>query len=109
MQDLIDRNELIEKLKQTKFPCVLPSGIDYLEGIQTAVTRITGIINDAVQVEAEPVRHGRWVQKILPIGGGDKIRMYLCSECEKYVSMDSDYCPNCGAKMDKGAEENEAD
>ena len=52
--------------------------------------------------KAEPVRHGRWIVKILPIGGGDKIRAYLCSECDRYTNMKFDFCPNCGARMDGG-------
>ena len=56
------------------------------------------------EIEAEPVRHGRWILKILPIGGGDKIRSYLCSECDRYANMKFDFCPNCGADMRGGAE-----
>lgn len=47
MADLIDRDILIEELKKLKFPCMLPAGIDYLDGVQTAVTAITGVINNA--------------------------------------------------------------
>lgn len=54
MDDLIYRNALIEELKKIRFPCMLPSGAEYLEGVQTAVTRISGVINDAPAV-------GRWI------------------------------------------------
>lgn len=57
-------------------------------------------------IEAEPIRHGRWKIHILKIGGGDKIRSYLCSECDRYVNMRSDFCPNCGCKMQDGGAEN---
>lgn len=50
MDDLIYRNVLIDELKKIKFPCMLPSGAEYLEGVQTAVTRISGVINDAPTV-----------------------------------------------------------
>ena len=55
-------------------------------------------------IESEPIRHGRWILKILPIGGGDKIRSYLCSECDRYTNMKFDFCPNCGTRMDGGAD-----
>ena len=43
-----------------------------------------------------PVRHGRWVY---PIGMAYN---YVCSECEKSIGViKHNYCPNCGAKMDK--------
>lgn len=54
MDDLIYRNALIEELKKIRFPCMLPSGAEYLEGVQTAVTRISGVINDAPAVD-------RWI------------------------------------------------
>ena len=54
MADLIDRDVIIEELKKLRFPCMLPAGADYLEGIQTAVRAITAIINSAESVS-------RWI------------------------------------------------
>lgn len=55
-------------------------------------------IDLAPTVEAEPVRHGKWVNKNWN---------WYCSECDKPgykghipAEPDLDYCPNCGAKMD---------
>ena len=56
------------------------------------------------EIDAEPVRHGRWTVVILDIGGGDKIRMLQCSECSRNANMKFDFCPNCGARMDGGAD-----
>lgn len=72
-------------------------------GIQDAVE----IMDNAPEIKAEPVRHGRWSLKILYIGGDDKIRVFECSECSNYANMKCDFCPNCGAKM--GGAENAAD
>ena len=49
-------------------------------------------------VDAVPVRHGRWVWN--DYGG---IGNYHCSECGNICicNGDYDYCPNCGARMDK--------
>lgn len=45
-------------------------------------------------IDAEPVRHGRWLVDGLT-------GMSFCSECTDYaVEADTNYCPNCGAKMD---------
>lgn len=71
-------------------------------------------VDDADTVDAEPVRHGRWVKVhgyCTP--GGDPV--WACSECGKGVHVygiehgtygadiaDDQWvsCPNCGAKMD---------
>ena len=52
-------------------------------------------------IEAEPVRHGRWVER-----PNTKGQVY-CSECgtlEKTTdnNFKSMHCPHCGAKMDGG-------
>ena len=57
---------------------------------------------DGNQVEAEPVRHGRWVcGDYYDVGD-------VCSECDwdsERVPCDLPYCPNCGAKMQGGTDE----
>ena len=59
------------------------------------------IIEHCPTVDAEPVRHGRWIYGITLNHEWRK-----CSEC--LVSQDIfgcfTYCPNCGAKMYGGAE-----
>lgn len=42
-------------------------------------------------IEAEPVRHGRWIWK------GHYL---VCSECGEENDR-KNYCPNCGAKMNE--------
>lgn len=57
-------------------------------------------------IEAEPVKHGRWIGA--PLCGNDNCR---CSECGSWHNIHANlrgeimqkYCPNCGAKM--GSEE----
>ena len=52
--------------------------------------------------DVAPVRHGRWVKR------GSR---WQCTNCKVLMSIDGtpkenllNYCPNCGAKMDGGAE-----
>ena len=55
-------------------------------------------INTAADVA--PVRHGRWIEKEKYTFG----IMYDCSLCEDRILDNGhpwNYCPNCGAKMDK--------
>ena len=58
---------------------------------------IGNIIDEAPTIDAEPVRHGRWIKD-------DYYSSWICSECGAVVRHNCfDYC-NCGAKMDGGAE-----
>ena len=47
-------------------------------------------------IDAEPVKHGRWVH--------DYNNLYGCSNCLARETMShkklKNYCPNCGCKMD---------
>ena len=49
--------------------------------------------------DVAPVVHGRW-GLVCELGFND---CYICYECGKIAMNDSNYCPNCGAKMDKEA------
>lgn len=52
----------------------------------------------------EPVVHGRWI----PFHSEIAVDIQYCSACEVGFAAKTDYCPNCGAIMDGGAD-NEAD
>ena len=65
-------------------------------------------IDDMPTVDAEPVVHGKW--------DDESVAFYRkCSECGCCVEWDKkpflygigeyNYCPNCGAKMDGGADD----
>lgn len=51
-----------------------------------------------------PVVHGEWIEEVDTMGGYEDYYPinYYCSKCE-YLSRDgkTNYCPNCGAKMDE--------
>lgn len=55
-------------------------------------------------IDAEPVRHGRWVA-IDRIASGFPWKL-RCNRCGVPQDYPHTYCPNCGAKMD-AKEENE--
>lgn len=53
-------------------------------------------------IDAEPVRHGHWIFEEYP----DGYYHSQCSLCNSWFVGDAflnpyNYCPNCGAKMDK--------
>lgn len=58
------------------------------------------ILNQFPAADVEPVMHGRWVSNGIP----DSV-LSKCSLCGiMYGSSSFNYCPNCGSKMDGGAE-----
>lgn len=81
------------------------------------LTDLRDILDDAPTIEAEPVKHGRWIK----VGGDMHSSGYAvsCSNCGKYhfvhyrgslgglyghdeLFEEPSQCPNCGAKMDGG-------
>lgn len=61
---------------------------------------------DKCAIEAEPVRHGEWTEN--KSGKGVFDYYFICSECHKNTPdkaffIAPDFCPNCGTKMDGGA------
>lgn len=72
-------------------------------GVSHAV--IANRILDAIPAaDVVEVKHGRWISD-------DRDVLFSCSECGTKISTSWDcedlvwnFCPNCGAKMDGGAE-----
>jgi len=64
------------------------------------------LIDEAPTVDAEPVRHGKWIEEDAYEYGENVWRCSICGE--PYVLMEEitpkqalyNYCPCCGAKMD---------
>ena len=51
--------------------------------------------------DVAPVVHGRWVPFHSEIAGD----IQYCSACEIGFATKTNYCPNCGARMDGGNED----
>lgn len=59
------------------------------------------IIDSMPTIDAEPVRHGKWMEKRET--SKFHVRYFECSECRAAsyrYQVRMNYCPNCGAKMD---------
>lgn len=84
--DLISRSALIAAIK-TNSPT-------FYDG-QDIANWQAKCINEAPAVDAEPVRHGKW----LYVGYG-KPDAWDCSECSVMVAKQHFYCPRCGAKIE---------
>ena len=70
-------------------------GNDFVSGIEMVLEYAKNI----PAADVAPVRHGRWIDAREYCGD------YMCSNCEAlYGTNKFNYCPNCGAKMDGGAD-----
>ena len=70
----------------------------------SALGRHTGLadciaseIADIPAADVAPVVHGRWV-----CVDTDTEQFFLCNRCKKKEYWESNYCPNCGCRMDGG-------
>lgn len=73
----------------------------YTMETETDAAVVLRMIDDAPAADVAPVVHGRWIHDGHRINGG--IDWCHCSECGKSDNFctRTNYCPNCGAKMDE--------
>ena len=66
---------------------------DYYNGKDDMQDQIRDMVSQFPAADVAPVRHGKWLHR--------KNGVAYCSECEVDTVEDkTNYCPNCGAKMD---------
>lgn len=80
------------------------------EAVKCAVQEVLETFGEAPTIDAEPVRHGRWIREDAFSSMIDE--PWLCSGCNLRLVLNRldtphnrgyYHCPNCGAKMDGGA------
>lgn len=79
------------------------------EACMAPVMRVSRLLDKLQKVPAADVAqvvHGRWVTHYR--SGTTVAEGYVSTCCDMWNNRKSDYCPNCGAKMDGGAD-HEAD
>ena len=81
----IRRNHYDKEHGNEDFICGIETVLEYAENLPAA--------------DVSPVRHGRWL-----CVDTDTEQFFLCNRCKKKEYWESDYCPNCGAKMDEVSE-----
>lgn len=101
MTEYIEREAISEEIR--KYYYKNPPNSSYEEGFDRGLDRAQRAILDAPAADVAPVRHGRWI---------DKGEYAVCMECggrsgTQYdgvepIPLMTQFCPNCGAKMDGG-------
>lgn len=111
---LIDKDALYEKLKADEdlarqraidtpnsFPngSLNPAAVRYMAQLSER-TRLKEMVYDAPTIEPER-KKARWIK----MSDADGI-FYACSECGEWHEEISNFCPNCGARMNmRGGQE----
>lgn len=75
-----------------------PESLDFWEWLQSEIEAIPA-------ADVEEVRHGRWEYEQLTVMYGNPYGCYRCSACGDASPHISNFCPNCGAKMEGEADE----
>lgn len=93
MSEYIDREALMRKLSRILGVCYN----EEKESAMSVVLRTEYAVMDSPIVDVAPVMHGQWEPIINAYGG---IEGCICKRCGIATKQKSNYCPNCGAKMD---------
>lgn len=109
MTEYIDKDALLKDITDN-YNCAEVEcwSADYTMGFERAMD----IVSKALPLNVAIVKHGSWID----VQWLDYDEYLKCSECGAMVRLDSffddignlNYCPNCGAKMDEGVD-NETD
>ena len=101
MAEYFEREATIKRIQEVY--CV---GCNSYNGVRCRACGIgdaIDMIEDAPAADVAPVVHGRWENgnPICPVCGENKFKDL---DADIWCDWKPDYCPNCGAKMDGGAE-----
>lgn len=94
--DLISRETAIAEITSWIFTDEdLEGEYDEYQYFNQGIKRAIKALAKVPAVDAEPVRHAAWTYK-----DDDVCYWWECNACGSGETMNTAYCPNCGAKMD---------
>lgn len=94
MARYIDADKIKKAIKDYGKGCI-SDGIKTLDVVDDIVY-IAGLVDMVSTADAQEVKHAKWVYHY-------RLKKFVCLECGYEVKHkpDFNYCPACGAKMDK--------
>ena len=105
MAEYIEREALLNDLENS---IVISCKTENIPQVQRVLSKIINCIKDHPTADAAEVRHGKWLTRYIynSLSDGTQVRWDAksCSICMHTQSCVNDYCPACGAKMDKERE-----
>lgn len=88
MKEYIEREAVLERLAKVD----MDTYYGFTAAVQFGVNHAIQCIKEAPAADVVEVRHGRWIKH----EGYDE-----CEACHAKAIYGSNYCPSCGALMDK--------
>ena len=102
MAKYIDREALVEWLKRIPLKDLSDGRglcrVIFEDDFKRAIKKIP----KSIIVDVAPVRHGEW--EIVVGSNGKEYMVCTCCRVSQDLTGVFSYCPNCGAKMDGGAD-----
>lgn len=103
--DLISKRALIAFIDKTVVPGLLLQDNSAGAGVMAGLSKVLEETDVIPTIDAVEVVHERWL-----LFGADKRGrggIFQCTACSRCRPHKSDYCPNCGARMDAKEEDHE--
>lgn len=104
MAEYIEREALFKKaLEERRFVFQMEDLINAEIVVKAVYSDFAEFVNSIPAADVAPVVHGEWIFKW--DAEKDPKRLFVrivCSECNLHTGQKSNYCPNCGARMDGG-------
>ena len=99
MAEYIERDALLQDIEDS---VRITSKTGMINPETRGAYKIIERIKSAAAADVAPVRHGQWkCNKPCPVCGGDRFEGL---DADIWADWEPPYCPNCGAKMDGGAD-----
>lgn len=95
-QDCISRQAVLDALDKGKYSNTFCEEHNIDWSINLGMAHI--VVNELKPATPQS-KTGHWIEHPHEAGENWEFSRYECSECHIWVDDDSDYCPNCGAKM----------
>jgi len=100
MNDYIERQAMLDAVDKLK---IIPSldGTGKPTPTEDFRVQFLGTVLKVTAADVVPVVYGHWIRHDdADIVEGYYVPEYECSKCGAWKKDDSDFCPDCGARMD---------
>ena len=95
MAEYIDREEAINEV----LSCF---GVEDSIFSDATIIAIGFKLKNIPAADVQPVKHGRWIRDAVYVDEttGEPCLAWFCNQCGEPQMVGTNFCPNCGAKMD---------